>query len=92
MISIGLMLFTYKSTQFNFLGFLLTLLASVCSGIRWTFVQLLMQKHKMGVQNPIDMMYHMQPWMILSVLPFAIAIEGSFLKTYFLISTVIFIF
>lgn len=77
MISIGLMLFTYKSTQFNFLGFLLTLLASVCSGIRWTFVQLLMQKQKMGVQNPIDMMYHMQPWMILSVLPFAIAIEGN---------------
>ncbi|KAK9889980.1 hypothetical protein WA026_008791 [Henosepilachna vigintioctopunctata] len=77
MISIGLMLFTYKSTQFNFLGFFLTLVASVCSGIRWTFVQLLMHKQKMGVQNPIDMMYHMQPWMILSVLPFAVAIEGT---------------
>ncbi|XP_050513598.1 solute carrier family 35 member C2 isoform X1 [Diabrotica virgifera virgifera] len=76
MITVGLILFTYKSTQFNILGFTLLLLASVASGIRWTCVQLLLQKSKMGMNNPVDMIYHMQPWMLLSVLPFAIYIEG----------------
>nr|CAI5867897.1 unnamed protein product [Callosobruchus analis] len=77
MISIGLILFTYKSTQFNFLGFVLLLLASVSSGIRWTCIQLLLQKSKIGMRNPLDMIYYMQPWMIVSVVPFAIWIEGG---------------
>ncbi|XP_023027283.1 solute carrier family 35 member C2 [Leptinotarsa decemlineata] len=76
MITTGLILFTYKSTQFNFLGFMLLLLASISSGIRWTCVQLLLQKSKMGMTNPVDMIYHMQPWMIVTVLPFAIGLEG----------------
>ncbi|CAG9853964.1 unnamed protein product [Phyllotreta striolata] len=76
MITVGLFLFTYKSTQFNVLGFTLLLLASVSSGIRWTCVQLLLQKSKMGMTNPVDMIYHMQPWMILIVLPAAVFIEG----------------
>ncbi|KAJ8924754.1 hypothetical protein NQ315_000907 [Exocentrus adspersus] len=76
MITAGLILFTYKSTQFNFLGFILLLLASISSGLRWTCVQLLLQKSKMGMRNPVDMIYHMQPWMIASVLPFAIWMEG----------------
>lgn len=76
MITTGLILFTYKSTQFNVLGFVLLLIASISSGLRWTCVQLLLQKNKMGMTNPIDMIYHMQPWMIVSVLPFALWIEG----------------
>ncbi|XP_030760765.1 solute carrier family 35 member C2 [Sitophilus oryzae] len=76
MITLGLVLFTYKSTQFNFLGFILLLIASISSGLRWTCVQLLLQKSKMGMDNPIDMIYHMQPWMIASVLPFALYNEG----------------
>ncbi|XP_057668235.1 solute carrier family 35 member C2 [Diorhabda carinulata] len=76
MITTGLILFTYKSTQFNVIGFTLLLLASISSGIRWTCVQLLLQKVKMGMDNPVDMIYHMQPWMLASVLPFAIIIEG----------------
>ncbi|KAG5889718.1 hypothetical protein JTB14_010192 [Gonioctena quinquepunctata] len=76
MITTGLILFTYKSTQFNALGFILLLLASIASGIRWTCIQLLLQKSKMGMTNPVDMIYHMQPWMIISVLPFAIFLEG----------------
>ncbi|KAJ8938783.1 hypothetical protein NQ318_010310 [Aromia moschata] len=77
MITAGLILFTYKSTQFHFLGFTLLLLASASSGVRWTCIQLLLQKSKMGMKNPIDMIYHMQPWMMASVLPFAIWMEGA---------------
>lgn len=76
MITTGLILFTYKATQFDVLGFILLLLASMSSGIRWTCVQLLLQKSKIGMKSPIDMIYHMQPWMILSLLPIAMWIEG----------------
>lgn len=76
MITAGLILFTYKATEFNPLGFVLLILASMSSGVRWTCVQLLLQKSKVGMRSPIDMIYHMQPWMIISVLPFAAWMEG----------------
>lgn len=77
MISGGLFLFTYKSTHFDALGFSFLLFASLSSGIRWTFAQLIMQKSKLGLHNPIDMIFHMQPWMILAILPFTIGFEGQ---------------
>lgn len=77
MISTGLFLFTYKSPEFNLFGFVLLLIASVCSGLRWTCAQLILQKSKMGMKNPIDMIFHMQPWMIISLLPLAIFLEGG---------------
>jgi solute carrier family 35, member C2 len=53
MISSGLFLFTYKSTEFDLLGFILLLIASFSSGARWTLAQLVMQKSKLGLHNPI---------------------------------------
>lgn len=76
MISVGLCLFTYKATEFNALGFSFILFASLVSGMRWSFAQLIMQRSTLGLHNPIDMVFHMQPWMILSVLPFTIGFEG----------------
>ncbi|XP_047543563.1 solute carrier family 35 member C2 [Vanessa atalanta] len=76
MISVGLIMFTYKATQFNLLGFNFLLLASFAAGLRWTFAQLLMQKSKLGLHNPVDMVFHVQPWMFLSLLPFMIMFEG----------------
>jgi solute carrier family 35, member C2 len=43
----------------------------------------MMQKSKLGLGNPIDMIYHMQPWMAVSLIPFVVAIEGvSLASTY----------
>ncbi|XP_068084108.1 solute carrier family 35 member C2 [Anabrus simplex] len=81
MISGGLFLFTYEATEFNMKGFLLVLAASFSSGLRWTLAQLVMQKSKLGLSNPLDMVYHVQPWMIVSVLPFAVAFEGKLVAT-----------
>lgn len=75
MISGGLLLFTYKAAQFNAVGFFLVLFASFCSGLRWTLAQLVMQKSELGLNNPIDMLYHVQPWMFISVLPFVLIFE-----------------
>ncbi|KAJ0036439.1 hypothetical protein NQD34_005116 [Periophthalmus magnuspinnatus] len=69
LISVGLFMFTYKSTQFNLEGFLMVLLASFIGGIRWTLTQLLMQKAELGLQNPIDAMFHLQPIMFLGLFP-----------------------
>ena len=77
MISGGLVMFTYESTQFNFIGFVLCLIASLTSGVRWTMAQMIMQKSKLGLKNPIDMIYYMQPWMLLSIIPVTIVIESS---------------
>ncbi|EDV97458.1 solute carrier family 35 member C2 [Drosophila grimshawi] len=81
LIVLGLFMFTYKSTQFKSLGFIFILFASLCSGLRWSFAQLIMQKYKLGLDNPIDMIYHMQPWMITALLPLVYFNEGSKLYT-----------
>jgi len=76
LISGGLAMFTYKSSQFHLFGFCLVLAASALSGFRWSMAQLILQKSKLGLQNPIDMIYHIQPWMLVGVIPFAIYFEG----------------
>lgn len=83
MISLGLFLFVFKSTAFNLIGFLMALTASFLSGARWTLSQLIMQKGKLGLENPIDFIYHIQPIMVLTLLPFAAAFEGNITKNYF---------
>ncbi|KAM8775940.1 solute carrier family 35 member C2 isoform 3-T3 [Rhynchonycteris naso] len=65
----GLFMFTYKSTQFNMEGFALVLGASFIGGIRWTLTQMLLQKAELGLQNPIDTMFHLQPLMFLGLFP-----------------------
>uniref|UniRef100_A0A7M4ELR0 Solute carrier family 35 member C2 n=1 Tax=Crocodylus porosus TaxID=8502 RepID=A0A7M4ELR0_CROPO len=72
----GLFMFTYESTQFNTEGFMLVLGASFLGGIRWTLTQMLMQKAELGLQNPIDTMFHLQPLMFLGLFPLFMAIEG----------------
>ncbi|TGZ51794.1 hypothetical protein CRM22_010721 [Opisthorchis felineus] len=77
LISCGLILFSYEAAQFNMIGFILVLLASFLSGIRWTTTQLLAQKKEWGLAHPINFIYHTQPWMALAILPLSLCIEGS---------------
>ncbi|XP_035378197.1 solute carrier family 35 member C2 isoform X3 [Electrophorus electricus] len=81
LIAAGLFMFTLKSTQFNLEGFLMVLLASFTGGIRWTLTQVLMQKAELGLQNPIDTMYHLQPLMFLGLFPLFLRYEGLSLCT-----------
>ena len=77
LISSGLIMFTYKATNFDLLGFMFILIASLSAGIRWSFAQLLMQRSKMGLHHPIDMIYYMQPWMMVAIIPSIAIFEGS---------------
>ncbi|CAL1266464.1 unnamed protein product [Larinioides sclopetarius] len=76
LIAAGLFMFTYQSTQFNLDGFLLVLSASFLAGLRWTLAQMVVQRKEMGLGNPVDMIYHVQPWMVVGLLPLAIVFEG----------------
>lgn len=57
LISSGLFMFTFKSTQFNLEGFILVLLASFLGGIRWTLTQVLMQKAELGEYCVTDILF-----------------------------------
>lgn len=76
LISSGLFMFTYQSTQFNLEGFLLVLSASFLAGLRWTMAQMIVQRKDLGLSNPVDMIYHIQPWMVIGLLPLAAIFEG----------------
>uniref|UniRef100_A0A6I8N9X8 Sugar phosphate transporter domain-containing protein n=1 Tax=Ornithorhynchus anatinus TaxID=9258 RepID=A0A6I8N9X8_ORNAN len=81
LVAAGLFLFTYKSTQFDADGFALVLAASFVGGARWTLTQMLLQKAELGLQNPIDTMFHLQPLMFLGLFPLFAAVEGLPLST-----------
>jgi len=63
--------------SFDGVGFGLAFTASFLSGARWTFSQKVLQKSKLNLHNPIDFIYHIQPMMILTILPLAIYVEGK---------------
>ncbi|CAG5134584.1 unnamed protein product, partial [Candidula unifasciata] len=77
----GLFLFTFRSTQFELLGFSLVMTASALSGLRWTLAQILLQRGELGLHNPVDMMFHIQPWMMLSLFPLSALFEGDVVST-----------
>uniref|UniRef100_A0A0N5AUW8 TPT domain-containing protein n=1 Tax=Syphacia muris TaxID=451379 RepID=A0A0N5AUW8_9BILA len=76
-ITSGLFLFTWRASQFDPLGFVLIQLASACAGIRWTVSQLVMQRDDQTLRHPIDMIIHVQPYMIFAIIPLTYFIEGS---------------
>ncbi|CAG0890941.1 unnamed protein product [Cyprideis torosa] len=76
MIATGLFVFSYESSRFHFIGFMMALTGSFVSGLRWSCAQLIMQREKLGLDHPIDLIYHVQPWMTLTLIPFVIFIEG----------------
>jgi len=76
LISSGLFMFVFKSSQFDLEGFLLVLGASFLGGLRWTMSQILTQKQDLKLSNPIDLLFHLQPIMFLGIFPLAIIKEG----------------
>ena len=51
--------------------------ASAMGGLRWVLTQLILRKEGLGLTHPVDTVYHVAPCMAVTLLPFAIAIEGK---------------
>ncbi|VDP08422.1 unnamed protein product [Soboliphyme baturini] len=77
LICAGLLLFNYKSTQFNWQGFLMTEAAALCCGVRWAVCQKLVQRDVRGIYRLPVAMISTQPWMILGILPLCLYFEGK---------------
>ena len=63
----------FKTTDFNLFGFILCLSAAATGGLRWTLSQVLCQKKELGLENPIDSLFHLQPVMVLAMAPLLIS-------------------
>ncbi|XP_047131768.1 solute carrier family 35 member C2 isoform X2 [Hydra vulgaris] len=81
LIFIGLCLFTLEDQQFSFYGFCMGVAASLMGGVRWTTSELIMQKKSLGLHNPFDAIYHIQPVMAISMVFLAFSMEGPQLAT-----------
>uniref|UniRef100_A0A915EN50 Sugar phosphate transporter domain-containing protein n=1 Tax=Ditylenchus dipsaci TaxID=166011 RepID=A0A915EN50_9BILA len=79
LIALGLFLFTWRSTQLDLRGLLLVELAALCTGVRWTISQLIMQgdEQPSPLRHPLDMVVHVQPWMFVAILPMVFVVEES---------------
>eukprot|EP01135_Chromosphaera_perkinsii_P001396 Nk52_evm13s166 gene=Nk52_evmTU13s166 len=76
LISSGVVLATYGDTSFCLEGFLLILFASAMHGLRWVIAQKLLHKEELGLNNPIDTIYHVAPVMGVCMIPLVLLIEG----------------
>uniref|UniRef100_A0A914I854 Sugar phosphate transporter domain-containing protein n=1 Tax=Globodera rostochiensis TaxID=31243 RepID=A0A914I854_GLORO len=78
LIAFGLFLFTWRSTQLDMWGLLLVELAALCTGIRWTISQLIMQGEECAtpIRHPLDIMIAVQPWMLVAIVPIVVVVEG----------------
>ncbi|KAL3079781.1 hypothetical protein niasHS_014063 [Heterodera schachtii] len=78
LIAFGLFLFTWRSTQLDMWGLMLVELAALCTGIRWTISQLIMQGEECAtpIRHPLDIMIAVQPWMFLAIVPIVVVVEG----------------
>eukprot|EP00884_Botryococcus_braunii_P017261 jgi/Botrbrau1/4218/Bobra.0044s0018.2 len=68
-ISLGLTLLVAGETQFNMVGFVLVMLASMLSGLRWTITQVLLQgsDHQGASGGPVEVLASLMPVMSLTV-------------------------
>ncbi|CAJ0567324.1 unnamed protein product, partial [Mesorhabditis spiculigera] len=77
LIAAGLFLFTWRSSQLDLTGLMLVELAAACTGIRWSVSQLVMQKDDShAIRNPLDMVAHVQPWMLIPIIPLILIFES----------------
>lgn len=71
----GVILTVEGETKYDHLGFILVLVASIVSGLRWSMTQLLLQHEHLGISNPIATLYYLSPVMFITLLTLSIMFE-----------------
>lgn len=75
-ITCGVVLMVSSDTQFVFWGMVEVLAASCMAGLRWSLTQLLLEKEKMGMGNPIATIFWLAPIMGLTLALCSAVFEG----------------
>ncbi|KAG0091450.1 Triose-phosphate Transporter [Podila epicladia] len=79
-IVIGVVLTVAGEAQFDMTGFILVLMASVMSGLRWSMTQMLLQKDALGMDNPVATLYYISPIMFVLMSILSLVIEDPFVE------------
>ncbi|KAF9309103.1 Triose-phosphate Transporter [Podila horticola] len=79
-IVIGVVLTVAGEAQFDMTGFILVLMASVMSGLRWSMTQMLLQKDTLGMDNPVATLYYISPIMFVLMSILSLVIEDPFVE------------
>ncbi|KAF9300488.1 Triose-phosphate Transporter [Mortierella antarctica] len=79
-IVIGVVLTVAGEAQFDMTGFILVLMASVMSGLRWSMTQMLLQKDTLGMDNPVATLYYISPIMFVLMSVLSLVIEDPFVE------------
>lgn len=77
LISTGIGMASYGSTQFVFHGFVLVMIASIIGTFRWVLTQTLLKEMDQSSNRILGVVYYISPASALGLLPLAIATEGS---------------
>ncbi|KAF2487413.1 triose-phosphate transporter family-domain-containing protein [Neohortaea acidophila] len=75
LMTIGVIMMVAGETAFNALGFVLVMLASFCSGFRWSLTQILLLRNR-ATSNPFSSIFFLTPVMFLALFALALPIEG----------------
>jgi solute carrier family 35 protein C2 len=73
--TIGVVMMVASEAQFVAIGFILVILASALSGLRWSLTQLLLLRNP-ATSNPFSSIFFLAPCMFVSILAVAIPVEG----------------
>lgn len=73
--TVGVIMMVAGETDFNALGFVLVMLASFCSGFRWSLTQILLLRNR-ATSNPFSTILFLTPVMFLALFLLALPIEG----------------
>ncbi|CAG8471463.1 15889_t:CDS:2 [Acaulospora morrowiae] len=76
-ISTGVVMTVFGETQFNLIGFLLVLGASVVSGLRWSLTQILLQKES-SMNDPVATLYYISPVMFSTMSILSLLLENPY--------------
>lgn len=73
--TVGVIMMVYGETAFNVVGFVLLMLASLFSGLRWSLTQMLLRRHP-ATSNPFASLFFLTPMMFLTLFALAVPVEG----------------
>lgn len=67
-----------SETQFDFVGMVEVLTASCLGGLRWSLIQMLLDKKAMGMSNPFATLFWLAPIMGITLAVVSMCVEGWF--------------
>lgn len=73
--TVGVIMMVYGETAFSTLGFILLLMASFFSGLRWSLTQMLLRRNP-ATSNPFASLFFLTPIMFVTLFILAVPVEG----------------